>query len=495
MSKADVNHSPPNAAVQQKMRRPGPPSRRAEAERRSLATVLNIVRARGPLTRHDVEHLSGLRRATVTERLEALNRLGLVRAGDLARPTGGRAPRLVEFRADAGLVLVAVIDAGRLGTAVADLAGRLLIEHHEAFDTTAAPADVARRLAALFDWLLQQHQQGRRVWGIGLAVGGPIESGADAHAVSGQARPFPTGNDILVAELERHHHVPVSVRNSVQMQALGEFRAGSGIGAQNLIFVDLAHEIAAGLISEGQLHGGADGAAGMIGHIPVANGGTATAICRCGNTGCLEAVAGALAIEREAAEAAGDGRSPILAEVLATTGEIAIADIGLASQRGDAFSAELLSRCGRHIGSVLAALTNALNPSLLILGGEIAETGDILLAAVREAVYRHSHPLVTRDLRIIRSQMGASAGLVGSALALIDDVFSTDFLVKWIALGAPVSSPDETGPYSRFRSALSQVQTTSGENQSGKMRRAANTALGGGERQATMARKARRLEP
>jgi predicted NBD/HSP70 family sugar kinase len=457
-----------------------------EAERRSLATVLNIVRARGPLTRHDVEHLSGLRRATVTERLEALNRLALVRAGDLARPTGGRAPRLVEFRADAGLVLVAMIDAGRLGAAVADLAGRLLIEHHEAFDTAAAPADLAGRLATLFDWLLEQHQEGRRVWGVGLAMGGPIEPRADAHSVSGQARHFPkSGNDILVAELQRHHPVPVAVRNSVQMQALGELRAGSGIGARNLLVVDLGHEIAAGLISEGQLHRGAEGAAGMIGHSPVANG--STAICRCGNTGCLEAVAGTLAIEREAAEAAGDGRSPILAEVLAATGAITVAEIGLAAQRGDAFSAELLSRCGRQIGSVLAALTNALNPSLLILGGEIAETGDILLAAVREAVYRRSHPLVTRDLRIIRSQMGASAGLVGSALALIDDLFSADFLAEWIMLGTPVGRADKTA----YRGSA----PGDGEPEPGKMRQEANTSLGGGGRQTTMTPKPRRLDP
>jgi hypothetical protein len=91
---------------------------------------------------------------------------------------------------------------------------------------------------------------------------------------------------------------------------------------------------------------------------------------------------------------------------------------------------------------VLAALTNAFNPSLIVLGGEVAETGDILLAAVREAVYRRSHPLVTRDLRIVRSQMGNSSGLVGAALTLIDTYFEPQFLEGWVATGSPSRHPD-----------------------------------------------------
>jgi predicted NBD/HSP70 family sugar kinase len=177
----------------------------------------------------------------------------------------------------------------------------------------------------------------------------------------------------------------------------------------------------------------------MIGHVPVENGGSA--VCRCGNTGCLEVVAGADAIVTEASRAAREARSRFLAEVLAQAGAISVADVGLAAQRGDAVSAEILSRSGRHIGSVLAAVANAFNPALIVLGGEVVETGDILLAAVREAIYRSAHPLVTRDLRIVRSQMGDSAALVGAALTLIDDFFAPAFLAEWIADGAPSRHP------------------------------------------------------
>jgi predicted NBD/HSP70 family sugar kinase len=418
-----------------------PRPRRSDAERHSLAALLNLVRVEGPLTRQELEHRSGLGRAVVASRLAGLAKLGLADEAELGRPSGGRAPRLVQFRADAGLILIAVLDIAKIGVGAADASGRLLIEHHEAADLAAGPVHTLKRLTTLFDWVIEQHRDGRPIWGIGIAAPGPVDVGTGA--------PFePTGMDLapgwnaypLAEHLASRYGTPVAVHNSVQMRSFGELRAGSGKGSSSLLFVQLGTEISAGLISDGRLHRGAQGAAGMIGHVPVENG--SSAVCRCGNTGCLEVVAGAEAIVLEATRAAREERSRYLAESLMQSGAISVADVGLAAQRGDAFSAELLSRCGRQIGSVLAGVANAFNPALIVISGEIAETGDIMLAAIREAIYRSSHPLVTRDLRIVRSQMGDSAGLVGAALTLIDDFFETSFMAEWIAGGSPSRHPE-----------------------------------------------------
>jgi predicted NBD/HSP70 family sugar kinase len=419
------------------------PARRSDAERRSLASLLNLVRSEGPLTRQALERRSGLGRAVVAARLTALARLSLAHEAELGRPTGGRAPRLVQFRPDAGLILVGVLDRAKLGVGVADAAGRLLIEHHEAADAAAGAEPMLERLTTLFDWVLEQHRGGRPVWGIGLAAPGPIEDGSSNSTPPGLNRAPGWNPSPLPAALSARYAAPVTMRDGVQMRSLGELRAGAGKGAGSLLFVHLGAEIAAGLISDGRLHRGAQGAAGMIGHVPVENGGSS--VCRCGNTGCLEVVAGAAAIVSEASRAAREERSRFLAEILAQGGMISVADVGLAAQRGDAVSAEILSRCGRQIGMVLAAVANAFNPALIVLGGEVAETGDILLAAVREAIYRSAHPLVTRDLRILRSQMGDSAGLVGAALTLIDDFFAPAFLAEWITDGAPSRHPEIAG--------------------------------------------------
>jgi predicted NBD/HSP70 family sugar kinase len=180
----------------------------------------------------------------------------------------------------------------------------------------------------------------------------------------------------------------------------------------------------------------------MIGHAPTGEDGAVT--CRCGSRGCLEAMAGGDAIARSGWAAAQDGRSRYLADALTRSGEVTAADVGHGAQLGDTFCAELMVRCGRLVGESLAPLVNLLNPSLVVLGGDMSPSGDILLAAIREAIYRQSHPLVTRDLRIVRSQLGGSAGLVGAAQVATDELFAADMLQGWITLGTPRRLPNLT---------------------------------------------------
>ena len=127
--------------------------------------------------------------------------------------------------------------------------------------------------------------------------------------------------------------------------------------------------------------------------------------------------------------------------MLERNGEINAADVSHGAQLGEAFCAEILARCGRLVGQCLAPLVNLLNPAVVVLGGAVAQSGDILLAAVREAIYRQSHPLVTRDLRIVRSQMGDSAGLVGAAEIVCDEIFAPASMQEWIAHGSPRRYP------------------------------------------------------
>jgi predicted NBD/HSP70 family sugar kinase len=414
--------------------------RRVDAERHSLAQILNLIRAQEGYSRQDIERVSGLGRAIVVDRLATLSRFGLVHEGALGRPTGGRAPRLVQFCDDAGLILLAILDANSIGVGIGDLSGTLLTEHHEAADLTAGPVETLKRLAALFDWLIEQVQPAKPVWGIGLAISGPIEGEARPGRDGGKLHFLPDWSDYPIAEtLARRYRAPVVLRTGTQMRALGELRAGSGIGSNSILFVEVAKDISASIVSEGRLLRGAQGAAGLIGHI--ATGEDSPLVCRCGNSGCLETVAGREAIVRIASEAAQAGESRHLADILAGAGEITPADIGLAAQRGDAFSAKLLSRCGRQIGTVLAGMVNAVNPSLVVLSGEVAMTGDIFLAAVREAIYSRAHPLASRDLRILRSPMGGSAALVGAAFTVIDEIFAPDFLGEWVASGSPQEHP------------------------------------------------------
>jgi len=158
-------------------------------------------------------------------------------------------------------------------------------------------------------------------------------------------------------------------------------------------------------------------------------------------TGTLDAMAGSGMMKAQGAAVAASGASPQLTDILARTGDVNAIDVCQAAQMGDPASTEIVVQSGRLIGGVVATLANMLNPQLIILAGSIAQSNDILLASFREAVYGASHPLVTRDLRILRSQMSSSAALLGAANIAIEALFDPAFLKDWIILGAPTKHP------------------------------------------------------
>jgi predicted NBD/HSP70 family sugar kinase len=189
------------------------------------------------------------------------------------------------------------------------------------------------------------------------------------------------------------------------------------------------------------LYRGAQGATGLIGARPAQAG---------ERMGTLASMAGSDMILREWRVAAETGRCAFLADHLRRGGEIAAIDAAQAAQMGDEARAEILTTSGRLIGQVVATLTNALNPEVIVLSGSIVQTNDIIPATIREAVYGASLPLVTRDLRIIRSQMGSSAGLVGAARAGEELLFAPGFLKDWVMQGSPLGHPGFTA----FRAGL-----------------------------------------
>jgi predicted NBD/HSP70 family sugar kinase len=396
--------------------------RTVETAAPSLVELLNLVRSETATTRQELERHSDLGRAVVADRLTMLGELGLVDESELGTATGGRAPRLVRFAARRAAILVATLDQTAIGVGVADLSGTLLTEHHEAADLTAPPDQLTERLAALFRWSLDRHAAAEGVWAISLSVPGTVQGGAEGAFMT-TTPPIMAAWDgyPLVETLTRSFGVPVWIRSSVETMTMGELHAGAGLGQRTMLFIKVGRRIGAGIVCDGQLFRGAQGAGGQ--------------------TGSLDALAGSDMIQREGMAAASDGRSPVLADILRRGGEITAIEVSQAAQVGDPAASAILATSGHLIGQVVATLANALNPDLIVLSGSLVQTNDILLAAVREAVYGASHPLVTRDLRIIRSQMGSSAGLVGAARVASEALFAPAFLKEWVMQGRPLAHP------------------------------------------------------
>ncbi|CUR56738.1 Transcriptional regulator/sugar kinase [metagenome] len=399
-----------------------------------LVAVLDQVRELGSLTRPALAHRAGLGRAVVAQRVTQLMEAGLLEDGAVAASTGGRAAREVRFNSSRGRILVAEVGASSVAVGISDLAGNILLESREPMQVADGPRTCLARIEELFDGLLVRHPDATATtWGVGLGLPGPVEF-ATGVPMSPPIMPGWDGYPVRQRLAERFG-VPVWVDNEVNVMALGELRAGLARGEQNVVYVKAGTGIGAGLISNGALHRGEQGCAGDIGHIAV--GGNRAVLCRCGKYDCLEALAGGAALARDGLQAAITRPGTHLGERLAQAGEITANDVAVGADAGDPVSRELLVRAGGLIGESLASLVNFFNPSLILLGGRVAESGDLFLAAVREATYRRSLPLATRDLRITPSTLGGLTGLTGAAFMVADELFSRPLLEAWIEEGDP----------------------------------------------------------
>ena len=402
-------------------------ARRAVLADPTLTAVLDAIRRGNARSRLEVSQSTGLSRTVVAQRVAELVDRGLVTETGIGPSTGGRPPRQLRFDAESGHLLVADLGATSIAVAVTDLDGAVLLFEEEAADIADGPEPVIGRVESLFDAL-----ESRRAWpgplrGIGVGVPGPVE--------------FPTGRPVappimpgwdgypIRERLAARYDAPVWVDNDVNVMALGEWQYGAAFGHDNVVFLKIGTGIGAGLISDGLLHRGAQGAAGDVGHIGVIGHGGV--LCRCGNIGCLEAVAGGAALARDGETAATEGRSPVLADALSRHGTLTAEDVAAGAARGDPVSVELFQRAGRYIGYALASIVNFFNPSLIVVGGGVAGSGDVFIASIREVVYGRSLPLATRELAIRRSSLGPRAGVMGAAAMVLDGLFSPDGIATW----------------------------------------------------------------
>jgi len=405
----------------------------------AFVTVLDEIRLGRSRSRSELVARTGLGRAIVARRVQELIDRGLVTEGAVGPSTGGRPPRQLAFRADAGHVLVADLGATSIDVAVTSLDGRILGHHDEPARIEDGPERALARVDALFGSLLRTTEDiPGRLWGIGIGVPGPVEF-ESGRPISPPIMPGWDGYPIR-DRFTKRYGAPVWVDNDVNLLALGEWRSGVAAGHDNVVVVKIGTGIGAGIISDGRLHRGAQGSAGDVGHIQVTD--DPAVVCRCGNTGCLEALAGGAAIGRAGEAAALEGRSAKLQAALDQHGGLSAEDVARAASSGDPAAVALLQTAGRRVGSMLASVVNFFNPSLIVIGGGVANSPDQLMAAIRESIDRRSLPLATRDLSIQRSSLGGLAGVIGASSMVVDQVFSRTSIARWIEAGDPASIPN-----------------------------------------------------
>lgn len=398
----------------------------------SAGQILQMIRSGQVSTRRELLELTGLSRSTLTQRLSQLYAAGYLRseghrANNIGRPSG-----ILTFDETGKRILAADLGATHARMALTDAAGSEIAETTMELPIDTGPHKVLGVVRRTFREMLDQAACDLKdVCGIGVGLPGPVDF------ETGRVRNppiMPGWHDYPIQQnLADAFGTPVFVDNDANLMGLGEQRLRYP-DVESLLFVKVGTGIGAGIILRGEPERGFTGGTGDIGHIRMRGPTDDAAPCACGGSGCLAVYAsgGALARRLTAEGIPARTARDVVALVKAGRAE-AISMVGIA---------------GRLLGEVLATAIALLNPSALVIGGDVAQTEEHFLNGIRTVLYERTVPRATRDLLIATSDLGDRAGIEGARLMVIEQVFSEQAVDEHLRLIADSVTPTLNDPVS-----------------------------------------------
>jgi len=365
------------------------------------ARILGVLIELGTVSRADLARRTGLSPSTVSSVVAELQADGLVIDAPASlpappRPAPGRPAAPLCLHRSAGIVVGIDLGKRHLRVAASDLSHQLLSERRETLDADMPAADAIPLTVGLVDRVLEEAGVGQdTVVGVGMGLAGPVH---EPSGKLGDSTILPGWVGVRAAEAMRDAlGMRVEVENDANLGAISEHLWGAGRGVDDLVYLKAATGIGAGLILRGQPYKGAGGTAGELGHTVIDPSGP---ICRCGNRGCLEMLAGANAVLRGLQATHGDHLT--LAEVIAF------------AEAGDFGCRRAIADAGRAIGTAVATLCNLLNPKRLIVGGDLGAAGAMLLQPLEESLGLGAIRSAADDLEVVEGALGDRAEVLGA---------------------------------------------------------------------------------
>ena len=264
---------------------------------------------------------------------------------------------------------------------------------------------------AIKDLMKETNTEAKDIQGIGFDFPGQVDC---KTGVVKLAPNIPGWVNVPIAQMiEDEFHIPTRIDNDVRCAALGELKFGAGRGCENFVCITVGTGIGSGLVINGKVVRGAANAAGELGHIKLQM--EDGPLCGCGDSGCLEAFASGPSIVAMAQEYLKGGKSAKFRE-LAGDGEITPYIVAKAAEAGDPVAKRIFEKMGYYIGMGLTSVINLLNPEKIIIGGGVAECGDLLLDPIRRTINDRAMKVQRESVEIVPAELGNSAGVIGASM-------------------------------------------------------------------------------
>lgn len=385
---------------------------------RDLRLLQSVVREFGPISRGRIHEITQIRRSAIPALVRQLQDQGrLLEAGRVSARTG-RKQVLLRINEASGYVAAVEFDEESVKAGVTDLQPRLLYRITEPTNLQEGTEGLVRQLISCMRRAIRESGiDPASLVGVGVADPGVVDS---RHGVTVTSSTIDFWRRVpLKQKFEREFRVPAAVEGKTRSKTVAERVLGSGGNAGNMIYVDYGAGIGLGVILDGKLRYGENCAMGEFGHTRYMDGGPA---CKCGSFGCLEAVAGARAVEARYRQALTEAGLPPVIGSSSRDGAL-IWSVLQQAAHGDKTCANIVAEVGDHLGLGVANLVNLFNPSVVILDSRLGLAGQGLLHQVGQVVKRQSLTYTSEHASLRFGSLGDEAGVLGVALIVIDHHF------------------------------------------------------------------------
>ena len=395
---------------------------------RNRTYVLQLIWRARELSRAELARQTGMSRSAVSSIVADLLDAGLVVETGEGASSGGRRPIQLQFRDDACVIAGLDIGATHVACALTNLRGQVVAWRHVHLDARGQPAEALAQCVALVDDCLESRELTRdRLAGLGVAVPSPVDP-----RTQGRLAPMilPSWAQVDVeAALRAHFELPIVIDNDANLGAVAERWWGAGRGGEDLAYIKLGTGVGGGHILNGEIYRGAHGIAGELSHLSLGSDGPP---CVCGQRGCLVRHLGADALREKASARRAEFPATLLASA-----DFSLADLTRAAHAGDALALSLARDAARDLGAALVSLLNLLNPEIVVLGGQLALLGDLLLEPTRAYVRQRTLWPVVGETPIVISGLGQRGIALGAATALLAELLKAPELMpgasQWVA--------------------------------------------------------------
>ena len=368
--------------------------------------VYKLIDQLGAISRIDLSKKSNLAPASITKITRELLDAHLIKETQLQEANSRGRPAIgLEVDNEGWQFLSMRLGRGYLTIALHSLGGEQIIEERQNIKEIEQDELLAKLLKEI-DLFFQKHSRILgRITSIAVSLPGLVIS---SQGLVIQMPHYNVDNLPLGPKIYEATGLPVFIGNDTRSWALAENLFGNSQSYDNSILVSIHHGVGAGIIMDGEVLQGRTGNIGEMGHIRINKLG---ARCHCGNSGCLETVASAKAIRDQVNTLISNGHQTSLKDKVIT-----IETICLAANEGDILAKQVITELGHNLGEAIAIMVNLFNPEIVLIGGEINVSKEILYPVIMDSIQNHVLPLYAKDTKLVESRFYTQATMPGAAL-------------------------------------------------------------------------------